>query len=148
MDAYPSEVTYQSSNSPVGQLNANKSLLKIILFGIITLGIYPIVVYSSISNDINIISSRYDGRKTMHYCLLFFLVGPITLGIAYFVWFHKISERIGSEITRRNLDYNFGAVDFWLWEVLGALIIVGPFIYIHKLCKASNLLSTHYNQNG
>lgn len=148
MDTNQSAVSYQASTAPVGQLNANLSLLKFILLGIITLGIYPIVVYSSISSKINIIASRYDGRKTMHYCLLIFLVGPITLGIAALVWFHKISARMGSELNRRNINYKFGSADYWVWGVLGAIIIVGPFIYIHKLCTAYNLLASHYNQNG
>lgn len=148
MDTNQSSVAYQTSSAPVGQLKTNRSLLKIIFLGMITFGIYPIVVYSSISNDINVIASRYDGRKTMHYCLLCFLIGPITLGIAYLVWYHKISARIGNELARRNIDFTFGSADFWLWNVLGALIVVGPFIFIHKLCKASNLIAEHYNQNG
>jgi hypothetical protein len=140
--------TYQVSAAPVGQLNTHRSLIKFILLGIITLGIYPIVFYSGMSADINIIASRYDGRKTMHYCLLLFLIGPITLGIACLVWFHNISGRIGTELKRRNIPYNFGSSDYWLWGVLGALIIVGPFIYIHKLATASNKIAEHYNING
>lgn len=139
---------YQASAAPVGQLNAKRSLLKVILLGIVTLGIYPIVFYSGISADINVIAGRYDGRKTMHYCLLFFLVGPITAGIGSLVWFHRISDRIGNELNRRGISYSFGCKDFWLWGVLGALIIVGPFIYIHKLATASNMLAEHYNVNG
>lgn len=140
--------TYQASAAPVGQLNSKRSLLKFILLGIITLGIYDIVFYSGISNDINIIASRYDGKKTMHFCLLCFLVGPITLGIAYWVWSHKICGRIGNELKRRNIAYDFDAKDFWLWGVLGSLIVVGPFIFIHKLATASNKLAEHYNVNG
>lgn len=139
---------YQVSTAPVGQLNTKRSLIKFIFLGIITFGIYPIVFYSGISNDINVIASRYDGLKTMHYCLLLFLVGPITLGVAWLVWFHKISNRIGNELVRRNSPYNFSAQDYWLWGVLGALIVVGPFIYIHKLVTASNMIAEHYNING
>lgn len=136
------------STAPVGQLKSNRSLLKFIFLGIITLGIYTIVFYSGISSDINVVASRYDGKKTMHYCLLLFLVGPITLGIAYFVWFHRISGRVGNELKRRNIPYDFGARDFWLWSVLGALIVVGPFIYTHKLASATNKLAENYNING
>lgn len=139
---------YQASAAPVGQLKTNRGLLKYILLSFITFGIYGIVVMSSISNDINIVASRYDGKKTMHYCLLFFLVGPITFGIGYLVWFHKISNRIGSELMRRGITYSFGASDFWLWNVLGSLIIVGPFIYVYKLFKATNMICEHYNING
>lgn len=133
---------------PIGQLKTNKSLLKYILLSIITLGIYGLVVMSSVSNDINIVASRYDGKKTMHYCLLFFLVGPITLGIGFIVWYHKISARIGDELIRRNISYSFGASSFWLWNVLGAFIIVGPFVYLHKLFKATNLICEDYNRIG
>jgi hypothetical protein len=115
---------------------------------IITLGIYPIVFYSGRSADINIIAARYDGRKTMHYCLLIFLVAPITLGITCFVWFHNISGRIGNELKRRNIPYSFGLSDYWLWGILAAFILVGPFIYIHKLATASDKIAEHYNING
>ena len=120
-------VAYQASTAPVGQIKTNRSLLKYILLGIITLGIYPIIVLSSISSDINAVACRYDGKRTMHYCLLFFLVGPITLGIAYLVWYHHLSNRIGTELKRRGISYEFGAIDYWLWGVLGSLIVVGPF---------------------
>ncbi len=134
--------------APVGQLNTNRSLLKYILLTIVTLGIYSIVFYSGLSSDINVIASRYDGRKTMHYCLLFFLVGPLTLGIGYIVWFHKLSARMGMELYRRNIGYSFGADTYWLWNVLGSLILVGPFVFVYKLCQASNLLAGNYNAVG
>ncbi len=139
---------YSPSSAPVGQLNTNKGLLKYILLSLITCGIYGIVVMSSVSNSINIVASRYDGKKTMHFCMLLFLVGPLTLGIGYFVWYHKISARIGAELKRRGIDYSFGASAFWLWNVLGALIIIGPFVYLHKLFKATNLVCKHYNEFG
>lgn len=138
----------ENNVKPVGQLKTNKSLLKYILLSLVTFGIYPLVVMSAVSNDINIVASRYDGKKTMHYCLLFFVVAPITLGIASIVWYHKVSNRIGDEVKRRGINYNFSATDFWLWNVLGALIVVGPFIYIHKMFKAVNLMNENYNTNG
>lgn len=134
--------------APVGQLKTNKGLLKTILLSLITFGIYSLVVMSSVSNDINIVASRYDGKKTMHFCLLSFVVAPLTLGIGMIVWYHKISNRIGGELKRRGVDYSFGASDYWLWNVLGSLIIVGPFIYLHKLFKATNLMCADYNVKG
>ena len=142
------QVNVQPNVAPVGQLKTNRGLLKVILLSIITLGIYGLVFMSSLSNDVNVVCSRYDGKKTMHYCLLFFLIGPITFGIAYIVWQHKISNRIGNELKRRNIAYSFSASDYWLWNVLGSLIVVGPFVYMHKLCKAMNLMCESYNVNG
>lgn len=139
---------YTPSTAPVGQLKTNRGLVKFILLSLITFGIYGIVVMSSVSTDINVIAGRYDGKKTMHYCLLTFLVAPLTLGIASIVWSHKISARIGNELNRRGISYSFGAGSYWGWNVLGCLIAVGPLVYTHKLLKAMNLLSEHYNVNG
>lgn len=133
---------------PVGQLKTNRGLLKFFLLTLITFGIYAIVYFSGVSSDINVIASRYDGKKTMHYCLLAFIVGPLTFGIGYLVWGHKISERIGAELSRRGISYSFGAGTYWLWNVLGTLIAVGPLVYVHKLSKAMNMLSEDYNARG
>ena len=137
-----------ASTAPVGQLKTNRSLLKYILLSIVTFGIYGLVVMSAASTDINTIASRYDGKKTMHYCLVVFIFAGLTLGIVPLVWNHKISARIGNELTRRGISYNFGASTFWLWGILGGMIVVGPFIYLHKLLKSMNLLAEHYNVNG
>lgn len=134
--------------APVGKLATNRSLLKYILLGLITFGIYPIVVMSGISSDINTAASRYDGKKTMHFCLVFFVFSWLTFGIVPLVWYHRISERIGYELHRRGIAYSFGAGTYWGWNILGSLIIVGPFVYLHKLCKAMNLIAQHYNYYG
>ncbi len=146
--AGPNQGYYQTASAPVGQLKTNKGLLKFILLSIITFGIYGIVVMSSVSSDINIIAGRYDGKRTMHYCLLVFVISWLTLGIGVLVWFHKISARIGNELRRRGIDYSFGAGTFWGWYFLGSLIIVGPFIYLYKLFKSMNKLAEHYNVYG
>ena len=135
-------------NAPVRQLKTNKGLVKYILLSLITFGIYPLVIMSSISSDINLIASRYDGKKTMHYCLLVFVFSWLTFGIAPIVWIHRLSNRIGNELSRRGIDYKFGAGTFWGWGVLGSFIVVGPFIYYHKLFKSMNLLCANYNING
>lgn len=134
--------------APVGQLKTNRGLLKFILLSFITFGIYGIVVMSCVSTDINIIAGRYDGRKTMHYCWVYFLFSWLTLGIVPLVWSHKLSGRIGRELNRRKINYRFGSGSFWGWAVLGSLILVGPLVYLHKLLKAMNLLSLHYNLRG
>ncbi len=142
------ENNYAAPAAPVYRMKTNRGLLKLILLSLITFGIYPLVVYSGISSDINTIASRYDGKKTMHYCLLLFIVAPITMGIAAIVWSHRISNRIGNELKRRGVPYSFSAGDFWLWNVLGSLIGIGPLVYTHKLLKAMNMLCAHYNTYG
>ena len=134
--------------APVVQLKTNRSLLKYILLSLITCGIYGLVVMSVLSTDINTIASRYDGKKTMHYCLLTFVFAGLTFGIAPIVWYHRISNRIGAELNRRGIDYSFSAGTYWGWNVLGALIVVGPLVYTHKLFKAMNLLCADFNAKG
>ena len=133
---------------PALQLPTNRGLLKMILLGLITFGIYPIVVYSKISEEINLVASPHDGKHTTHYCLMYFIFSWLTLGIAPFVWSHRICSRIGGELKRRGLGYSFGAADFWLWGILGSLIVIGPFIYVHKFLKSMNLINEDYNQKG
>lgn len=145
MDRNNQQPAYQA---PVGQLKTNRGLLKFILLSLITFGIYGLVVMSSVSNDINVIASRYDGKKTMHYCLLTFVFSWLTLGIGVIVWYHRISARIGNELARRGINYSFGAGTYWGWYVLGSLIVVGPFIYTYKLFESMNLLSENYNRLG
>jgi hypothetical protein len=144
----PTYVNNVYVQAPVTQLKTNRSLLKYILLSLITCSIYSLVCLSGISTDINLIAGRYDGKKTMHFCLLVFLVSPITCGIAGLVWYHKLSARMGAELNRRGISYSFGASDFWLWCILGSLIIVGPFIYMHKLLKSMNLLCENFNIYG
>lgn len=127
-------------------LRTNRSLAKYFFLSLITFGIYGLVVLCHISEDINIVATPRDGKKTMHYLWIFFILTGLTLGIAPLVWFHRLSNRIGNELVAREIDYHFSAGTYWGWNILGALIIIGPFVYTHKLMKAMNLVNTSYNQ--
>lgn len=129
------------------QLQTDRSLLKFILLSLITFGIYGIVTYSKLVTDLNIAASRYDGKRTMPYMAMCALA-PITFGILPLVWCHNLANRVGAEVHRRGYDYSFSAMDFWLWNVLGALILVGPFIYCHKLLKSMNMINESFNAYG
>lgn len=134
---------------PAVQLTTSRGLLKAILLNMITCGIYSWFEMSAISEDVNTVASRYDGRKTMHYLLMYFIVGPLTCGIGYLVWYHNISDRIGCELRRRNISYGFGAADYWLWCFLGSWLFgIGPFVYMYRLYKAMNLMNADYNARG
>ncbi len=134
--------------APVATLRTNRSMLKTVLLSMITFGIYGIIVFCGVANDLNTIAGRYDGKRTMHFALLLFIIGPITMGIGYIVWYHKICNRIGNELNRRNAGMTFSATDYWLWSVLGSCIVVGPFIFLHKMFTAMNKLSESYNYYG
>ena len=135
--------------APVAQLKTNRGMLKFILLTAITLGIYGIVCMTKSTNDVNTICSRYDNKKSMHYCLLTFIVAPITCGIAGLVWNNNICARMGNELNRRGCSYQFGAGTFWGWGFFGSLLFgVGPLVFMHKFFKALNILAADYNVKG
>lgn len=136
------------SQAPAEQLRTNRGLLKFILLSLITFDIYSIVCLSHISSEINKVAGPYDHRKTMHYCLMFFLLSWLTVGIYPLIWYSMLCSRMDTELTRRGIDYKFGAGTFWGWGIFGSLILVGPFIFYHKFFKAMNLLNADYNVKG
>ncbi len=147
----PIEVTAHHESEPFVPkklLPINRGLAKFFLLSMVTLGIYGIVVLTQISSEINTVATRYDGRKTTNYLWFFFLWGWLTGGIAFLVWFHNLSNRIGNELQRRQIPYSFSASDYWLWCVLGSFVGFLPLVYTHKLLTAMNMLNADYNQKG
>lgn len=140
---------YQQYQNMGPLLKTDRSVWKFILFSILTCGIYSIIFFSGISDDINRVASGRDGKKTTHYCLMSFVLSPITCGIYAFYWWHTLSDRIGEETRARGIYTDFSATTFWLWYVVGTLICgLGPLMYVHMLCKTMNQLNTNYNQFG
>lgn len=127
-------------------LRTERSFVAYFFLNLITLGLYSLVQVSHIGSEVNLIASEHDGKHTMHFCLIFFLFGWMTLGIATLVWYHRISNRIGNELRRRGVASDFGADTFWLWFILGSLIYIGPFVYIYKRIAAMNQLNDLYNK--
>jgi hypothetical protein len=127
-------------------LRTNRGLAKFFFLSILTFGIYGLVVLCHISEEINQVASRRDGKQTMHYALIFFLLNAVTLGIAQIVWYHKLSNRMGEELMARGIAYSFDAGTYWGWNIFGALILVGPFIYFYKFFKSMNLINAAYNK--
>lgn len=136
------------SQAPAHQLRTNRSLGKFFWLSLITFGIYGFVVMCHISSEVNLICFKHDGKKTMHYALVTLIFSWLTLGILPLVWQSNLCGRIGRELRTRNINYSFNAGTFWLWGILGAWIVAGPFIYTHKLMRAMNLLAQDYNVNG
>ena len=133
--------------APKLQLPTCRGLGKMFFLGLLTFGIYPTVIWSRIVTELNLVASRYDGKRTMPYFAMY-LLAPLTLGIYPLVWMHKFCGRIRRELDRRTIGWEFGPRTFWLWGVLGSLILVGPFIFCHKLMVAMNKLNGDYNING
>lgn len=137
-----------ATGQPRGTLMTNRSLLKYILLGIITLGIYSIWVVARSGSDLNTIASRYDNRRTMNFWLVALLLGWLTFGIVTIIWWHTTSNRIGDELERRGKPRQVSASTFWLWYVVGSLIVIGPFVFMYKWLHSMNDISADYNVRG
>lgn len=126
-------------------LKTNRSLFKFLVFGFLTLGIYNLIRMTEISMTVNILCGQADGKKTMNYLWLL-LWGPLSFGIVWIVWQHNISKRIGMQLVRWGQPREVSAATFWIWDIAGTLIIVGPFVYTYKLFKGMNILCEEYNE--
>ena len=109
------------AQTPALQLPVKRKLWKMILFGVLTGGIYPMVIWSRLVSEVNLTASRYDGERSMPFFGMVFLA-PLTLGIHSLVWINKLCRRIGKELQRRSIPYTFGSSDFWLWAFLLSFI--------------------------
>ena len=115
------------------------------LFSILTLGLYAIFFFIPFSFDIDKVAARHDGERTMNY-LWAHILAVFTYSIVLDVWHFQIARRIEDALSERDIDYDFGTKDFWLWFILGSFILVGPVIYYHKLCTAMTHLCKAYNE--
>ena len=118
---------------------------KLMILSILTFGLYTIMFFIPLSFDLDIVDPKRERGKTMNF-LLAYILSIFTFQSVIIVWHYHIAERIEEALSRRNIEYDFGTDDFWKWYFLGSLILVGPFIYFHRLCKAMNLLCENYNQ--
>ena len=206
--AFPQSGIPQSM-APMNQIKTNRSVIKYILFSIITLFIYHFVFHHGISRDINAIASRYDGKKTFNYVLMLLLIivanvflvmftmefthtaegfridyrsteaallstiGTALLAVPLYLWYHRVSGRIGDELRRRGLSDDFSSSTYWTFYGGPAIIllivnvvstflhldipifawgsiavVVLSLVYFHRLCTAFNQLAEHYNVYG
>lgn len=68
------------NTTPIIPLRTNRGLGKFFFLSLLTFGIYGIVVMSHISKEINEIATKHDGKKTMHFCWIFFCFQLADLG--------------------------------------------------------------------
>lgn len=128
------------------KLATNRSMWKLMILNILTLGIYGIVFFIPFSFDLDKIAPKSDRSKTMNY-LFAYILSMFTFSIVLIIWHYHIAQRVEEALSTRNISYDFGTGAFWGWYFFGSFILVGPFVYFHKLCKAMNLLCENYNEN-
>lgn len=143
-DKYDYEAQRKEKAYKPAMLKTDRKMWTLMLFNILTLGLYSILFFIPFSFDIDKVAPKRDGGKTMNF-LFAYVLSLFTFSVVVDVWHHGIASRIEDALSERDIDYDFGTGDFWGWFIFGSLILVGPYIYFHKLCTAMNLLCESYN---
>ena len=117
---------------------------KMALFTILTFGLYQIFFFLPFSFDLDKVAPKRDGTKTWNF-LFAFILSIFTMSIVMTVWHYHIAKRVEEALEERNIDYEFSTGTWWGWFFFGSFILVGEFVYFHKLCTAMNLLCEDYN---
>ncbi len=143
--AYKYPYDYEEKEYKVPKLKTDRRMWKLMLFNVLTLGIYSIFFFIPFSFDLDKIAPKSDRSKTMNF-IFAYVLSLFTFSIVLVIWYYQITERVEEALTKRNIAYDFDTSAFWGWYFFGSFIVVGPFIYFHKLCKAMNLLCESYNE--
>ena len=143
--AYKYPYDYEEKEYKPPKLKTDRSMIKLMILNILTLGIYSIIFFIPFSYDLDKVAPKRDHSKTMNY-LFAYLFAMCSFSIVLVIWHYQIANRVNEALERRNIDYSFEMSDFWGWYLFGSFILVGPFVYFHKLCKAMNLLCESYNE--
>lgn len=133
----------------------NRKYRKMVIFGILTFGIYDILYMWDLVKDLNLVCSRQEtengqneGTSNDHSMvenspnyLIVLLLSVCTLSIYRFYWWYKQGERLKKASEKYGLETKEGGGTFLLWKTVGLLIIVGPaygtYLFIRNLNKAA-----------
>jgi len=121
-----------------------RGLARLIIFSVVTLGIYGLFWIHKLAKDVNAICEG-DGKKTSG-LLKYFLLSLITIGIYSIVWVYMLGDRLQDNAQKYNLAFKESGGIITLWLLLGTLIVVGPFIALYIIIKNTNALADEYNK--
>ena len=128
-------------------LKTDRSMWKLMILSFFTLDLYSIFFFMPFSYDLDTVAPKKDRSKTTSF-IFAYLLSLFTFRIVMLIWHYQIAQRIEEALAARNIDYEFDvSKDFWGWYFFGSFILIGPFVYFHKICKAMNLLCQDYNEN-
>lgn len=143
---YPYSYDDEIKETAPRKLQTDRNMWKLVLLDIVTLGLYSVFFFIPFASDLDKIAPDQYHRKTMGY-LPAYILSLFTLSLVLVFWFHEISMRVEEALSRRNIDYEFTTGTYWIFYFCGPLMLIGRFIYFHKLCTAMNLLCEDYNKN-
>ncbi len=125
-------------------IDTNRSLLKYIVFSILTCGIYSYWFIYKMAQDVNIICDG-DGQKTGG-LVKFILLSMVTCGIYAWFWYYKLGNRLAENAPKYNLCFSENGTTVIMWMIFGSLLCgIGAFVAMNILIKNTNALARAYN---
>ena len=121
-----------------------RSLVKYIIFTIITCGIYGFYWLYMFIRDVNMVCAG-DGKSTTG-LLKFFFFSLITFGIYSIVWYYALGDRLQDNGPKYNITIKESGGTVILWMLAGSLIAVGPFVAMYIIIKNINALGAEFNK--
>ena len=104
------------------KLTTNRQMWKLVIFNVLTLGIYSVVFFIPFAFDLEKIHPSRTRSKQINY-LWAYLLAFVTGNIMLVVWYFDLTKRIEEALEYRKIDCEFGTQDFWIWYVVGSFSI-------------------------
>ena len=124
-------------------IDANRSLLVVILLSIVTCGIYSWWFTYKLAQDMNTVCN--DGDKTPGLAT-FILLSIVTCGIYGYYWHYKIGNRQQANAPIYGFTIQENGTSVLLWDTLGIFLCgIGPFVALNIIIKNMNMLAAAYN---
>lgn len=130
----------------MNRITTERSLVKWIIFSIITCGIYDLFFIYALARDINEMCAE-DGKETAG-LLKLILLSLVTCGIYGIYWYYSLGNRIQANANEQyDLNFTENGTTILLWMIIGTLICgIGSFVAIHIIIKNTNALAIAYNE--
>ena len=126
--------------------HCKRSGIAFVLLGVITFGIYPIVVLSHVQKEVESLTEKNGMPKQIPFVEAFFL-GWITFEIVPLVWLAKMAGKIQvAALERKVTSPRISKAFIVLWLIFGSEIIIGPFVAFHRFFKVLNAVEKRENE--
>lgn len=126
------------------ELKTNRGLLKYLIFGFLTLGIYGMYIIHAAAKETDE-TCKEDGKNTKG-LLLYILFSILTLGIYGLVWSYNIIERWGKFIRVRGQSPRVSGGTYILWLIVGSMIGIGPLVAQYLFLHTWNDVNELHNK--
>lgn len=138
------ESTTPELGDPPHKIKDDRSVLVVVLLGLITCGIYFYYNVYTMARDMNTMCS--DDDENTGGLIVYILLSILTCGIYGFYWEYKIGNRLHANAPKFGVTIVETGTTILLWRVIGLLLCaVGSWYGLYLLLRNMNVLAKAYN---